>query len=189
MSAAWKFHQPKFRMFNLCEPFGAGNVLSDVLFDFGREHGAPVGHRISETPMLWHPQTPNLDKHTEAEVVGNSFKGAAKRIVWNRHCDPYTAQEYQGSDYPSWGFNNFAPEMHAAHTNTRIRYYRVWGVHFGTFYKYKALELVISECERLYAQGDTKRLHGVHPMEIVELDTLDLLKELRKFGGEAAGEK
>ena len=81
-------------MFNLCEPFGAGNVLSDVFVDFDRELGSQVGKRMSETPLLWDPQEIARVKVPTKEDKGYQRRG--KRLRFNTNCDMYTAQVYSG---------------------------------------------------------------------------------------------
>ena len=161
-------------MFNLCEPFGAGNVVSDLVFDFGREHGGRVSGRRSETPFLWEPQI------MKSGLSGGAFKTkSARRVVWNSNCDPYTSQVYQGEHNTSWGWNNFAPEMYYELEPTR-HWYRIWGMHFGVHYKYKALELLVTECERLFALGEDKWLHGPDSVSIVEMDSVSILQRVAK---------
>jgi hypothetical protein len=78
----------------------------------------------------------------------------------------YTAQVYSGVDHPSWGWNNFAPEMYNPEEPTR-HWYRVWGIHFGTWQKNDLLRLVTEECERLHTRWPGR--------EFVELNSEFLL--------------
>ena len=81
---AWKFGPPEFNMFNLCEPFGEGNVVSELLFEGSRS----TGSYGSATPRLF-------------EYLGD---GSTKHLTFfGRDCDPHTTQLRPAEGSPTFG--------------------------------------------------------------------------------------
>ena len=148
----WKFHQPKYKLLNLCEPFGEGNVVSETPFG-DREAG--TGSK-SKTPYLFEKQ---LKPHPPN-----------KRLFWTKDCDLYLTNTHQGSSHESWGWDNFAPELQRS-SNPKRHWYRVWGHHnggMGPQFKVTTIERLIQYCNR-----SLEELYATEGFDKLEFDLLE----------------
>lgn len=142
----WAFHQPKYRVFNLYEPFGSGHVVSDLPVELGL-HGANHTGFKGELAGVgsYLPYGPLFD-----------LRGISKTHVWGSSglppgggfCAPFFSQTRQKSLHaPLWGWHQGVPARDApvpratdgslppaAEQHAKKRWFRAWAVTFSTPY-------------------------------------------------------
>ena len=123
----WYFHPPRFRVFNLHEPFGDGHVVSDTPIEGGNGLGATFTGLKRMMGMDSVLQQPLWEYHNKC----HRYKGAkmCKVIKWepgsgsadklyssssSASCFPITAQlEPEHDSTPLWGWENALPSSRA----------------------------------------------------------------------------
>jgi hypothetical protein len=148
----WHVWPPKYRVFNLYEPFGNGHVIADMPIEGGRTLGT--------THSGFHDERVGMSSSLSEELfeylnVGRPIKDStgpgpqrAKRFVWGRspglsYCAPFSsALKPQSEDSPLWGWENAVPAHELAQTlpeselksprSRERRYFHTWAVTFST---------------------------------------------------------
>ena len=150
----WAVHPPKYRVFNLYEPFGRGHVVSDLPVELGPTGSNLTGFKGELAGISSHlPYGPLFD-----------MVGIHKPHVWGDggsppgggFCAPHFSQTKPKSEHaPLWGWHQglVAPSQHAAEghgaeghlpvaerQHAKRRWFRAWAVTFSTpYFKERAL--------------------------------------------------
>lgn len=140
----WAFWPPAYRVFNLNEPFGNGNVLSDSPVEGTRSHGTVhkgfrgelIGVSSALPGDLWETV------YTTSPKRSYYLHSKSKLFTWGSspglmYCAPYASQRRPHStNAPMWGWEAFAPSTEVfnttAHNDTDRRFFRNWAVTFST---------------------------------------------------------
>ena len=110
----WKFRPPKYKLFNLCEPFGNGNVVSELLFESMQKVGGD-GFRFGR----------NMLKH----LLWDYASDGSKAIEWVEGRPYLSRLKPSDPSAPMWGYFNDVEAMRMHHPPRN--FFRVWAVHFA----------------------------------------------------------
>ena len=131
----WAFHPPKYRIFNLYEPFGRGNLVSDLPIEISNKGANLTGFKgeLSGVASAL-PHGPLFD-----------LNGIYKMYVWGSggappgggFCAPHFSQTRPRSpSSPLWGWHQAVPasDAPARDNHAQRRWFRAWAVTFSTPY-------------------------------------------------------
>jgi hypothetical protein len=115
----WKFRPPEYSMFNLCEPFGNGNVVSELPWE-GVQKVGTEGYKSLDRALLTH-------------TLWDYTQDGAKTLTWNEGRPYLSRLKPEDGAAPIWGWFNDVEAMRTE--DPPQHFFRVWAVHFAVHFK------------------------------------------------------